>query len=256
MNFKRHFKSFLKSNSILLNSTIEKADQFDFEPLPLPNASEILHFETKKLGYLAEDFFETYLNLCPRYNSIKRNIQIVEEGITQGELDFIVEDFKRDQIIHLELAYKFYLWNPERGQGLDAWIGPNAKDRLDLKLEHFASKQIPLGQRIYPDLDSQFLILGQLYLPWKETFPSNTPLNSDAVSGSWINFNKLEELKDYKFYPIDKLDWFLEPEINVNWKSQEETKPLLEQKIALNKASCCWIKSPKGNLDKLFVVWW
>jgi hypothetical protein len=36
------------------------------------------------------------------------NIQVIEDK-TIGEIDFIIEDKNTKQVIHMELAYKFYL---------------------------------------------------------------------------------------------------------------------------------------------------
>ncbi|TXC78632.1 DUF1853 family protein [Luteibaculum oceani] len=256
MNFSKHYKAFLESHSILLKSVIPGCEIFDYQPIAPPKASQIRSFETKKLGYLAEDFFEKYLADSSRYAPIRRNIQIIEQGITLGELDFIIEDLPSGNLIHLELAFKFYLWNPQLGTEFCAWIGPNNKDRLDLKLEHFKTRQIPLGHKQYPELISQFLILGQLYLPWKTDFPFSKTLNPSSLSGFWIKEKDLSTLAAYKFYYVDKLDWFLKPEINVNWKSYEQITALVNEKMNNNKSTLFWIKSPEGNLNKLFVVWW
>jgi hypothetical protein len=37
------------------------------------------------------------------------NIQVIEDKKTIGEIDFIIEDKNTKQVIHMELAYKFYL---------------------------------------------------------------------------------------------------------------------------------------------------
>jgi hypothetical protein len=73
------------------------------------------------------------------------NIQIVEEQKTIGEIDFIIENIKTKQLIHLELTYKFYLFDPNlSSETINNWIGHNRNDSLKEKLERLKTKQFPL----------------------------------------------------------------------------------------------------------------
>jgi hypothetical protein len=62
------------------------------------------------------------------------NIQVIEDKKTIGEIDFIIEDKNTKQVIHMELAYKFYLFDPSiSSEPINNWIGPNRDDSLQEK---------------------------------------------------------------------------------------------------------------------------
>ena len=71
------------------------------------------------------------------------NVQIIEDKKTIGEIDFIIENITTKQLIHMELAYKFYLFDPTiSSETVNNWIGPNRNDSLKEKLEKLASKDV------------------------------------------------------------------------------------------------------------------
>jgi hypothetical protein len=57
-----------------------------------------------------------------------------------GELDFVVS--KDDAVFHIECAVKYYLHRIQVGQGLAAFVGPAARDRLDLKYRKMMDTQL------------------------------------------------------------------------------------------------------------------
>jgi len=64
--------------------------------------------------------------------------------------------WENNKPIHLEIIYKFYLYDPSIGlTQLDHWIGPNRRDSLVKKLTKLKQKQLPL---LYHPLITQLLI--------------------------------------------------------------------------------------------------
>ena len=62
-----------------------------------------------------------------------KNYQIQNKKTTVGELDFILQ--KNHSPIHLEVIYKFYLYDDTFGNSeIEHWIGPNRNDNLVKKL--------------------------------------------------------------------------------------------------------------------------
>ncbi|CAG9180773.1 DUF1853 family protein [Cupriavidus pampae] len=79
-----------------------------------------------------------------------------DHGIrTLGELDFVWRDPAQGEVVHWEMATKFYLHvDATAGAGmteapvadLRAFVGPNLVDRLGDKLDHIVRRQLPLGR--------------------------------------------------------------------------------------------------------------
>lgn len=65
---------------------------------------------------------------------------------TLGECDYLIFDKTTASLQHWEVAVKFYLGiqSPSDLQNL-IWLGPNLKDRLDLKVHHTLNHQLPLS---------------------------------------------------------------------------------------------------------------
>ena len=50
-----------------------------------------------------------------------------------------------NQLIHLEVSYKFYLYDENLGKlESEKWIGPNKRDSLVQKTAKLKSKQLPI----------------------------------------------------------------------------------------------------------------
>ena len=97
-----------------------------------------------RLGHLAEKIVSELIKSSTNYTLLYENIQVIEAKNTLGELDFIIENIGTKQKIHLELAYKFYLFDPSiSSESINNWIGPNRNDSLKQKLEKFAKKIDP-----------------------------------------------------------------------------------------------------------------
>jgi uncharacterized protein len=100
----------------------------------------------RRLGKYFETLWFFWLQHHPGYEVLAHNLQVIIDGVTIGEIDLVLRDIRRNTVIHVELAVKFYL-----GLGqLDnpaSWHGPHMKDRLDLKLGHMLNRQIAISQR-------------------------------------------------------------------------------------------------------------
>lgn len=98
-----------------------------------------------RLGHIAERVVGQAIKVSENYEVLFENIQILEGKNTIGEIDFILREVETEQVIHLELAYKFYLYDPDISDTpIDNWIGPNRNDSLVEKLEKLKQKQFPL----------------------------------------------------------------------------------------------------------------
>jgi hypothetical protein len=109
---------------------------------------------TYLLGTYFEALWQFYFSHHPRFKHCINNLQVFEslaEGTnkqgantqrTLGEFDVLVQD-EQIQQYHVELTCKFYLEVPINSKQ-PLWLGPNCRDRLDIKYDKTHSKQLPL----------------------------------------------------------------------------------------------------------------
>jgi len=154
--------------------------------------------ENHRLGIYFERLWSYWLQHNGRYQLLASNQQVMHNGKTRGEFDFIVKDAAADQIEHWELAVKFYLGIPP----LDAppqWFGPNIKDRLDLKYRHLIDKQLPLSQT-QPGLSAcqahgwqvrqrRLISKGRLYFPFPHHSAAPGCIEADHLHGFWLDYS-------------------------------------------------------------------
>ena len=131
----------------------------------------------RRLGKYFETLWFYWLSHHPRYDVLAHNLQIIIDGKTLGEIDFILFDKKNKKTLHWEMAVKFYLGIDDTRQ-MRNWHGPNLRDRLDLKVNHLLNKQsiVSKDNRIAEWLQKQGLVVdqcavilkGRLYYHWSQ----------------------------------------------------------------------------------------
>ena len=163
-----------------------------------------------RLGIHYENLVNDILNSLIKPIDIKRNIQVVFNGITLGEFDFIGGNQQKG--FHLECAIKYYL-RIGTGAQLSDFVGPGKRDRLDIKWNRMCEKQITLsdtdaGKEICSELgiqptDKKILIQGFLFHPYTEQpCPDLHPsINPEHNKGWW--------LRQRDIHLLDPTDQFL-----------------------------------------------
>ncbi|PZD79147.1 DUF1853 family protein [Mesonia sp. K7] len=220
------------------------------------------------LGKQAETYLEAAFKQSKHYEVIAKNLQVIEDKITIGEIDFILKN-QQNELIHLELVYKFYLYDDTNKNELYRWIGPNRKDALHKKLAKLKEKQLPLLQHpttlkrvealgiTQPIKKQQVCYLAHLFLP--SNFRKTESLNfihPKAISGYYLLRKEIKALDKNALYFIpDKKDWMIDPSFNKNWKSFEKIVPEIEYWLAQKRSPMIWVKS-KPRFERIFVVWW
>lgn len=216
-----------------------------------------------RFGHEMERYFAAWLQGNRRYELLLQNLQVVSDGITMGELDFVVHDKAVDEIIHIELAYKFYIL--DHVEGVPKWVGPNRRDDLDSKLYKLNSRQFPL---LFHPLCQNALrkhgieatsvrqmacLKGQLFLPQGHTGPLPGQVNPHAVSGTWTTLTAFQaghECGQHYCLPA-KTDWVLPPDNAHNWLARREALQALK---AHDRAQLCWIRQADGSFERLMVL--
>ncbi len=220
-----------------------------------------------RLGILVEQFVFTCLRANMNIEHLKTNIQIIQDKKTIGELDCLISD--KGKYIHLELVYKFYLYDPSiQGNEIDKWIGPNRNDSLKQKLTKLKTKQMAL--LYHPNTNKTLSNLGynlemfdqkvhfkaQLFLPFGQNKRIIYEVNKSCIRGFYITQDKLELFKENHFFLPRKLDWLIDPHDSVLWLSYVEAKSFIALELHQSRSPLCWMKDPRGNFTKLFVVFW
>lgn len=130
----------------------------------------------RRLGKYFETLWLYWLKHNKRYEIIANNLQVIIEGKTLGEIDFIVFDKTSRQTMHWEVAVKFYLGVGDTREMCN-WHGPNLRDRLDIKVHHLLNRQslISKNHLVRQWLGKQGIVIdqcavilkGRLYYPGK-----------------------------------------------------------------------------------------
>lgn len=220
-----------------------------------------------RLGKLVERFVSNELQQNDAIDILVENIQIQDNKITLGELDCLI--LKNHQPIHLEIIYKFYLYNPSVGTTeIEHWIGPNKKDSLHQKLEKLINKQLPLlyNSKTKPLLDSlnvspevitqKVYFKAQLFVPLKDYGISFPLINNNCIVGFYLNIKDISLFENCKFHIPTKHNWLVTPHTDIDWLTFINFKADVLKFINEERAPLCWLKKPNGELFKFFVVWW
>ena len=130
-NTKLQYNGLLKTPYLWLSSAVFGLKQFQFENQQF-SLQDSTNFKEIRLGKRVEEFLSFQFKHSNDIDIISENLQIKNEKITIGELDFLLKN--KSKHIHLEVVYKFYLYdsNINSNNSLDYWIGPNRKDTLSL----------------------------------------------------------------------------------------------------------------------------
>ncbi len=221
----------------------------------------------KRLGKRVEQFVFNDLKQNSSCTILAENIQIKEGKRTIGELDCLFKDDKNT--IHLEIVYKFYLYDKSAGTTpLAHWIGPNRNDSLLKKIEKLKHKQFPLCYHpetkkileeltIIPSEIKQYTYFkAQLFVPLTMPKEKFSIINNNCIVGFYCNQAEIQQFKTSLFYIPSKMDWLATPYDAVAWLSFDDY--ILESSILIKKqlAPLCWIKKSNGVLQKFFLTWW
>jgi len=259
------FDGFLQTPCLWKGDAIYKLNQFEIE-----QNSHVFNLEINpnlRLGKYIERFVSYQLQQNASIKIVSENIQIQQNKITLGELDCIL--LKNDIPIHLEIIYKFYLYDSSVGTSeIEHLIGPNRKDSLVEKLSKLKEKQLPL---LYANacnkyltsidlssknMEQQVYFKAQLFVPLSDKNIQLKHLNQNCCVGFYIHKKELEPFNACKFHIPNKKNWLVIPHKNVHWQSYHQFKEIAYQYLERQFSPLCWIKLQNGEIKKFFLVWW
>ena len=204
--------------------TLPWLNALDDDPAELDNL--LAGQKDRRLGKYFETLWYFWLSHHPRYQIIENNLQVIIDGETLGEIDFIVLDKKTKQVLHWEVAIKFYLGVGDTAE-MSNWHGPNLRDRLDIKVDHLLHRQSTitnnprvaewLAQRGIRIDGCAVILKGRLYYPWhsdvswSDSSGRTSPAlcSADHLRGWWLNTEQFEQRFDNKqrFMPLINSGW-------------------------------------------------
>lgn len=267
------YAGFLNSFQLWERDSLFDLSQFhmDVSNKSIPNNLSICIPENEVLGKRIEYFFEHYINNTNNYQVIAKGIQVFLNKTTIGELDFLIKDLEKNQVIHIEFIYKFYLYVPEiAATELQKWIGPNRKDSLVEKISKLKEKQLPLLYRhetamileelnIRPeDVLQRVSFFGNLFVPTSYQNKNIPSLNNKCIVGFWIHAKEFTEEKyGANLFTIpSKKNWMTHPVHAKNWASFSTIYKQIQISLSQKKSPLLWIKSSEDSFTKCFIVWW
>lgn len=270
----KQFEGFLATPP-LWETTFQEIFQFE-----LPEVQTSLNHSVAKdlpslatnfvMGKRVERFLEWVVQNNPNYELLAENIQISRNKITLGELDFLLKDLRTKQILHIEMVYKFYVYDPTFSSEIQRWIGPNRRDSLLQKIDKLKEKQFPLLfnnetknlldslEIVAESIQQQACFKANLFIP-RQLQNVNFPLiNNKCIAGTWLKFKDFNsfEYKHFRYYAPKKQDWPVLPKHGETWFKHSEIIEEIETHIKRKKAPLIWMKKPGNRFERLFVVWW
>jgi hypothetical protein len=232
--------------------------------------SRLVMPERLRLGNRLEHFFSFVIQESHNYEIIAENIQIFENKITLGELDFLILDKKKNAVIHVELAGKLYLYDPKLDGELERWIGPNRKDSLLKKTATLKNKQFPLlytqqSENILNNFGIKHSTIRQsvsykarLFLPYKLKEKVPDFVSIENIKGYYVNIDDFlgDRFKEFNYFIPAKQDWIVDPKYGEIWFSYKEILITVEDALEEKISPLIWIKKPDNTFETIFVVWW
>jgi hypothetical protein len=160
-----------------------------------------------KLGGYFELLVYTLFELSSEYEILAFNQVINNAQRTLGEMDLMLKH-QSGEVVHLELALKFYLWAPSQQQNTYNWVGAGLTDFFEKKLARLANHQLELysiakRSNCWPNLPAPDRAL--LWIPGRLFLPANLSLactelefndapwqiNPDALTSQWFHQNEV-----------------------------------------------------------------
>ncbi len=262
----QQYIGFLNSSDLFLESPFVPIENYKLKTYK-PNIKRLNIPSSMRLGNRVEQFIFDNLNQNKDIEWIEKNIQIIEDKVTLGELDCIF--LENNTFVHLEIVYKFYLYDENEGNSqLEHWIGPNRKDSLVQKLEKLQQKQFPL--LFHPKVKANFknrpinfkniqqktIFKAKLFVPFQKEIEILKPINPECNKGFYIHFKNLFLIQENLFYVPSKLNWLSDPIIDVSWCDYKTFLLKIEKDITNQKSPLCWMKTSEEKITSFFVVWW
>ena len=196
---------------------IPSAQQTDWESYRKTLPQSLWAPPNHRVGKYFESLIQFWLQEVLSVHMIAQNKQIIEDGMTKGELDFIFQK-NDEEILHWETAVKFYLYHETKTVLGSHYIGPNTNDTFERKLDRIFNYQLPLGNTQKPEIDRhEAHVKGRIFYHPNQRQPSQLPthLSHEHGKGTWIHssdWRRYAENSPQEFYQVIRKPFWLSPE--------------------------------------------
>lgn len=210
------------------------------------------------LGKYAEALLQIFFDHHPDFQLLARNIQLIKNKQTLGELDFLLFDMKKQNHIHLEFALKFYLKTIWKGE--ETFLGPNVKDTLSNKSQKLTNTQSQLLNQHADLLPANLQSINfqpQIWMKGVRFYPFQINENFTHSRAWWLDIKSIELLNQagFTFELIEqKKDWIF-PYYKAS-PVEFETLRLEAKKYLAHQANALMLVRKKGNevIDRGFLM--
>ena len=267
-NLKKQFLGFCSTPALFIDE-FYGLKQFEFDDIYLNNLDyEKLEIKEQiPLGKRVERFFEFYIKNSKRYDLILKNIQIINNKKTLGELDFILFDNKNEEYIHVELIYKFYIYKEHFENLLDRFVGPNKDDTLIRKLKKLKNNQLPLlhkneSKEYLKNIDLNNIkqvvcFKANLFFDCELPNEEINPLNNLCKKGNILSYDDFKNDSKYKkmqYFLPHRYDWICDTDIVDTWTSYDLIFDEITKYINFKKSPLVFIKF-NNEVKEYFILW-
>jgi len=233
-------------------------EQLDRHPEPL--LALLARQPRRRLGLYFEQLWHFFLEQDREVELLAHNLAVRDGRRTVGEFDILYYCRRRQRPVHLELAVKYYLGR--RGATRDEphsqwreWLGPNARDRLDLKLDQLLQHQTRLAehprsrQRLaalgVADPLREVALKGWLFQHTDDPLPPPAAFNGHHPMADWLRLDRLpsylQQRGEMSYIVLPRLRW-LAP-ARATTAGETETRSALAKRI-----QCQLAQSPRAVL--------
>lgn len=264
---KKQFFGFLDTPPLWTNEqfgirqfNFPEIDLTGFEPQPIP--------QRIRLGHQMEHVFKQLVEKSARYDVLLYNLPIKQGKRTIGEIDFVVRDTQTEQLLHIELTFKFYIIDTDITEPIHQLMGPNKRDMFFTKMEKIRQRQFPLLHSSEGSdalklkgidnrkIEHQCCFKAQLFVPFTNPSVHIRPLNKACIQGYWLKFDDFntEEFQRHSYYIPFKSEWVVSPHEEVRWQSHFEILMDINLRLIKKNAPMVWMHKSDGVFEKFFVL--
>ncbi|GAB3107071.1 DUF1853 family protein [Aestuariicella hydrocarbonica] len=220
---------------------------------------------SSRLGFQFEYYWQFWWQRRSPHLEHRFNIQLHQNGKTLGEVDAVSWNPNTGELVHSELAVKFYLGiesdklpREKRADSRYSWVGPQAIDRLDLKWHQLVDKQL---QRLHPaakstdricsaaitlpahwqveKLTTQLIMRGRLFYPARGMPGKELPayLHPLHLRGRWLKLQELTSMPPTYWVLLARHQWLSPQAVPLSNKSDAISTGALHDLLTTHFAS-------------------
>ncbi len=190
----------------------------DLEAYPDRLEARVSDALSGRMGLYHERLWQFLLAEAPGTELLAHNLRIHRDKQTLGELDLLYRHTGEAEVIHLEVAIKYYLGlaeGPGEADDQARWIGPGGADSLAGKREHLHRRQLRLSElpeareviqalRLADAVGAdrplairrQVAIPGVLFYPWHADLPRPRDAGAHHLRGIWLAWSSWRDFRD------------------------------------------------------------